>query len=206
MHKSRYLLLLILVLSGVFFLSCQKEIDGSLAPGFTSPDQKPKVGTTWYYRYYIYNQDGSLSESKILTYRAQSEDTVGGEKWLRVIDVDRDTTVWLLQPKTDGLYQYTNNASSLFCKDPALVGDVYNTYNDGFTDTFYVRGMKDTLSTGIGDIPLNYYEGYRSGLRVDLIWYNKNAWVVWKTKYRNQSRVGFFWYKYSSMFLDQITY
>jgi len=206
MYKRRYSLFFLLALSGVFFLSCQKEIDGSLAEGFASPDQQPKIGTTWTYRYYTYNQDGSLADSKFLTYRAKTEDTIAGEKWLNVVDVDKDTTVCKLQLKADGLYQYTNNTSSLFCKDPAFVGDVYNTYNAGFPDTFYVRGMKDTLSTGIGDIPLNYYEGYRSGLRIDLIWYNKNAWIVWKTLYQNRARVGFFWYKYSSMFLEQIVY
>jgi len=209
MYKKEYSLLFLLVLSGILFLSCQKEIDGSLAPGFTPPtptNLKPRLGTTWTYRYYIYHQDGSLYQSKIMTLKAKSEDTLAGEKWLNVVDVDKDTTVWLLQSKTDGLYQYTNNTSSLFCKDPASAGDVYNTYNDGFPETFYVRTMNDTLATGIGNIPLNYYEGYRSSLRVDLIWYNKNAWIVWKTQYRNRAQVGFFWYKHSTLFLDQIVY
>lgn len=180
-------------------ISCQKEDEPCSREALTQQRLTPRVGTTWTYRYYIFHQDGSLYQASIMTFKAKSEDTIAGQKWLRIVDVNTDTTVWLMQPKADGLYQYTGNNVSLFCKEPASVGDVYNTYNDGFPETFYVRTMKDTTATGIGNIPLNYYEGYRSNLRVDLIWYNKNAWIVWKTQYRNRAIVGFFWYKHSSL-------
>ncbi|MBL0180912.1 MAG: hypothetical protein IPP96_00980 [Chitinophagaceae bacterium] len=209
MYKQKYSLLFLLVLSGILFLSCQKEIDGSLAPGFTPPtptNLKPRLGTTWTYRYYIYHQDGSLYQARIMTLKAKTEDTIAGEKWLNVVDVDKDTTVWLLQSKTDGLYQYANNASNLFCKEPAVIGDNYTTFNEGAAENFIVRGVKDTLPTGIGDIPTNYYEGYKSTILIDLVWYNNNAWIVRKLQYRNRSRLTPFWYKYSTLYLDQIIY
>lgn len=207
MYNRINTVVLSVLLSAVTMISCQKEIDGTVFQGGVNPTTlTPRVGTTWTYRYYIFHQDGSLYQASIMTFKAKSEDTIAGQKWLRIVDVNTDTTVWLMQPKADGLYQYTGNNVSLFCKEPASVGDVYNTYNDGFPETFYVRTMKDTTATGIGNIPLNYYEGYRSNLRVDLIWYNKNAWIVWKTQYRNRAIVGFFWYKHSSLFLDQIVY
>ena len=139
-------------------ISCQKEVDGTILSGgggTPAPNQKPKVGTTWTYRYYIYHQDGSLYQSFILTYKAKSLDTLGGETWLRIIDVDADTTVYYLKNKADGLYQYANSASNLFCKDPASLGDSYTTYNEGGPENFIVKGVKDTLPTGMGDIPVN---------------------------------------------------
>ena len=98
----------------------------------------------------------------MLHYKAKSEETIGGEKWLRIVDTDTDTTAYLLNIKTDGLYQYTNNGSYLLCKYPAAVNDMYTTFNDGSAETFTVRGVNDTLATGIGDIPLSYYEGVKT--------------------------------------------
>ncbi len=191
-------------------ISCQKEVDGTILSGgggTPAPNQKPKVGTTWTYRYYIYHQDGSLYQSFILTYKAKSLDTLGGETWLRIIDVDADTTVYYLKNKADGLYQYANSASNLFCKDPASLGDSYTTYNEGSPENFIVKGVKDTLPTGIGDIPVNYYEGFKSSVLIDLVWYNEYAWIVRKSQYRNRSLIPPpFWYKYSTLFLDKIVY
>jgi hypothetical protein len=187
--------------------SCQKEIDNSLATGGVNPaTQKPKVGTLWTYRHYIYNQDGSLNQALTMTHKAKNEETLGGEKWLNVIDVNADTTVYYLAVKTDGLYQYANNAPNLFCKDPASAGDNYNTFNEGSAENFIVRAVNDTLPTGIGNIATNYYEGYKSTILIDLVWYNKNAWIVRKTQYRNRSVLTPVFYKYSTLFLDQIVY
>jgi hypothetical protein len=199
--------LFFIMLSSMALVSCQKEIDGTLPAGSISPEsQKPVVGTIWTYRYYIYHQDGSLYQSFIITHKAKSENTLGGEKWLNIIDVDADTTVYYLNVKPDGLYQYANNTSNLFCKDPASAGDNYSTFNEGMTENFFVRTVNDTLPTGIGNIATNYYEGYKFNVRIDLIWYNKNAWIVRKTQYRNRSLITPVWYKYSSLFLDRIIY
>ncbi|MBP6287801.1 MAG: hypothetical protein KA409_12845 [Ferruginibacter sp.] len=200
-------ILFFIILSAITLVSCQKEIDGTVFSGGVNPaTQKPKVGTTWTYRYYIYHQDGSLYQSYVMTHKAKSEDTLGGEKWLNVIDVDADTTVYYLNVKADGLYQYANNNSNLFCKYPAAIGDNYNTFNEGSAENFIVRGVKDTLPTGIGDILTNYYEGYKSNILIDLVWYNNNAWIVRKSQYRNRSVIVPVFYKYSTLFLDQIVY
>lgn len=207
MHNRFSTFLFLIVLSALILASCQKEIDGTVFSGGVNPaTQKPKVGTTWTYRYYIYHQDGSLYQSFIMTHKAKSEDTLGGEKWLNVIDVDADTTVYFLNVKADGLYQYANNTANLFCKYPATIGDSYNTFNEGAAENFIVRGVKDTLPTGIGDILTNYYEGYKSNILIDLVWYNNNAWIVRKTQYRNRSLITPSFYKYSTLFLDQIVY
>jgi hypothetical protein len=199
--------LFFIMLSSMVLVSCQKEIDGTLPAGSISPEsQKPVVGTIWTYRYYIYHQDGSLYQSFIITHKAKSEITLGGEKWLNIIDTGADTTVYYLNVKPDGLYQYANNTSNLFCKDPASAGDTYNTFNEGMAESFFVRTVNDTLPTGIGNIATNYYEGYKFNVRIDLIWYNKNAWIVRKTQYRNRSLITPVWYKYSTLFLDRIIY
>ncbi len=199
-----------LFLFAVLISSCQKEIDGTITfPGGVDPATlKPKVGTTWTYRMYTYHQDGTLYQTLSMTHRAKNEETLGGEKWLNIIDVDADTTVYYLQVKADGLYQYANNAPQLFLKDPAQVGDNYNTYNTGVSEQFFVRRVKDTLPTGIGDVLANYYEGYRYNpyLIRDEIWYNKNAWVLRRTEYQTRNTRFFFWYKYRVFYLDNIVY
>ncbi len=199
----------LLVLSVFLLVSCQKEIDGSIfaGGGGTNPvNQKPKVGTIWTYRYYIYHQDGSLYQSFIYTLKAKNEETINGETWLNVVDVDADTTVYKFQAKTDGLYQYANSTSNMFCKDPAFLGESYNTYNEGGAENFVVKGVNDTLPTGIGDVVVNYYEGYRSTILIHQIWYNKYAWIVRKSTYRNRSQVTPSWFRERTIFLDKIIY
>lgn len=199
-----YFFTLLIVVSAI--VSCQKEIDGLTDGAINPADQKPKVGTIWTYRFYTYYSYGPLATSKIIYYKAKSEETIGGEKWLKIVDMDADTTAYFLNTKTDGLYQYTNNNPYLLCKYPAALNDTYNSYNDGSAETFTVKGVNDTLATGIGDISLNYYEGVKTGYIIDLIWYNKNAWIVWETRYFKSIDPPLRYYLYSKMFLDNIVY
>lgn len=202
------LYLLMVVASTI--LSCQKEIDGTMAGGvIVNPvpvNQKPKVGTTWTYRFYTFASYGPLATSRILTFKAKTEETIGGEKWLRIVNVDTDTTVYLLNTKAGGLYQYANSNSYLLCKYPAALGDIYNTFNEGGVEDFTVRGVNDSLDTGIGIIPLNHYEGVKGGDIIDLLWYNDNAWIVWKNQYYKGPPPANRYYLYSKMFLDNIVY
>jgi len=213
MYKREYSLLFLLVFSANFFLSCQKEIDGSLAPGFTLPtpaNLKPKLGTTWTYNYYWYNTPGGPTHFKTVKHTAKSEETLGGEKWLKIADVETDTTVYFLNTKTDGLYQYTNSNAYLLCKYPAAVNDTYTTFNDGSAEYFTVKGVNDTIPTNIGDIPLSNYEGVKAGDIIDLLWYNNNAWIVWKYQYKRMivaaSPPSTVYYLHSKMFLVSIVY
>jgi hypothetical protein len=202
-------LLFILITSLTLLVSCQKEIDGTIAGGGTNPnpaDQKPKVGTTWTYQYLFYNSAGGMTNSKIIYHKAKSEETIGGEKWLKIVDVETDTTVYYLNTKTDGLYQYTNNNAYLLCKYPAAINDTYNTFNGGAVEDFTVRGVNDTTATGIGNIALSKYEGVKIGIVIDLIWYNKNAWVVWKYQYRYLAPPLYAYYISSKMHLESIVY
>ncbi len=198
--------LFILIIGGCLLGSCQKELDGLNNGNVIPANQKPKLGTTWTYRYYVYHQNGSVFTTSTVTHKAKSEETIGGEKWLKIVDVAADTVVYMLNEKTGGLYQYTNNSSNLLCKYPAALNDTYTTFNEGSSENFTVKGVNDTLPTGIGDIPANYYEGFKGLQIIDLIWYNEYAWIVRKTQYRNRSLILPSFYKYYTFFLDAIVY
>lgn len=205
--KTRGYYLIILIIAAFTIMSCQKELNGRSNGGvIVSANQKPKVGTIWTYRYYTFSSYGSLDITKIVYHKAKSEETIGGEKWLKIVDVETDTTVYLLNEKTAGLYQYANSTSNLLCKDPAIVNDSYNTFNGGSAELFTVRGVNDTLATGIGDIPLHYYEGVKIAFLIDLIWYNKYAWIVWKFQYYKGGPPANRYWLYSKMYLDDIVY
>lgn len=198
---------MILILGAITFLSCQKELDGLSEDGVINPaDQLPKVGTIWTYRYTTYQVLGSVISAKVIYHKAKSEETLGGEKWLKIVDVDMDTVVYYLNVKAAGLYQYTNNNSFLFCKSPAALNDTYNTFNDGSTEDFTVKGVNDTLPTGIGDIPANYYEGVKGGYLIDRIWYNKNAWIAHRVIWRKKPDPSVAYYRFSTMYIDNIVY
>jgi hypothetical protein len=206
--KTCWLYFIILIAGSSAIISCQKEIDG-LTNGTIIPapaDQKPKLGTIWTYRYYTYHTNGVLNIVKTINHKAKSEETLGGEKWLKIVDVETDTTVYFLNTKTDGLYQYTNNNAYLLCKYPAAINDTYNTFNEGSAESFTVRGVNDTLATGIGDIPLSKYEGVKAGDIIHLLWYNQNAWIVWRSQYRRLSGPNPIYYLYNKMFIDNIVY
>jgi hypothetical protein len=189
------------------FSSCQKEINGDIDNGTVPPViEKPKVGTVWTYHYYVYNLvGGGIHTTQILRFKAKAEEVLGGEKWLNIVDMATDTTVFYLSQKTGGLYQYTNNASYLFCKDPAAVGDTYTSFNDKSIEDFTVKGVKDTLPTSIGDIPANYYEGVKKNKLIDQVWFNENAWIVRRYLYVVILPFGTY-YHYSSLFIDNIEY
>ncbi|MFZ1305917.1 MAG: hypothetical protein WAR80_08755 [Ferruginibacter sp.] len=188
-RKTGFLNFLVLILVTCTIVSCQKEIDGTSGGGTVIPvpsDQKPKVGTTWTYRYEWYNTPGGLVNTKMVYHKAKSEETLGGEKWLKIVDIETDTVVYYLATKNDGLYQYTNNNSYLLCKYPASVNDTYTTFNTGTVENFTVRTVDETIATGLGDIKLTKYEGVKpSDPRViDVIWYNKNSWITWRWLYK----------------------
>ncbi|MFM6924890.1 MAG: hypothetical protein ACKOU7_05260 [Ferruginibacter sp.] len=208
--KTCFLYFLVLFAGTASILSCQKELNG-FSDGTTNPvpaDEKPRVGTIWTYSYYTYYAyPGGVRDIKTVHHKAKEEVTLGGEKWLNIIDMDGDTTVYYLNTKVDGLYQYTNSNPYLLCKYPAAVNDTYNTYNNGSTEFFTVRGVNDTTSTNIGDIPLSKYEGVKNGDIIDLIWYNKNAWLVWRWEYRRTTGpTTFIYYLSSKLFLTNIVY
>ena len=195
-----------LIIGASTIVSCQKGDDTIITP----VDQKPKVGTIWTYRYEWYNSPGGATNSKMVYHKAKSEETLGGEKWLKIVDVETDTVVYYLNTKPDGLYQYTNNNPYLLCKYPAVVNDTYTTFNTGTVENFTVRGVNDTTATGIGDIPLTKYEGVKpSNINIiDVIWYNKNSWITWRWLYKlhpvppNPPVYAI----YSRMYIDNIVY
>lgn len=205
--KTCLLYFFVLITWAFTIMSCQKEIDGTITGGIIVPaNQKPKIGTTWTYNYYTYYSYGGLATSKIIKHRAKNEETLGGERWFNIVDVDADTTVYFLNTKPGGLYQYTNSNSYLFCKYPAAVNDIYNTYNNGGIEDFTVKVVNDTLPTGVGNVPVNYYEGIKNGILIDLIWYNDNAWIVRNIVWRRLSPPGTTYYRYSAMYIDNINY
>ena len=199
----------LLLVAGFLFCSCQKEVaaPGSGAGGGGTTNQKPKVGTIWTYRYYTYysTPGGGIATSTVLTLKAKSLDVLGGEQWLNIVDMVPDTTYFLLNEKPGGLYDYTNNSSYLFCKSPAAVNDTYNSYLSGMTETVVVKTTTDSLATGIGNIPVIYYEGSSGAYIYDKIWYNEYAWVVKRETYRRNPIAGIY-YRYSTLALDNIVY
>lgn len=200
---SRIFFILLLPL---LLISCQKEIDG-LINGTVSPaNQKPKLGTVWTYNYSVWFSYGGLQYSKTITHKAKSEETLGGEKWLNIVNMETDTTVYYLNTKTGGLFQFANNGSNLFCKYPALLNETYTSFNDGSSEDFMVKGVNDSIATGIGTVPVNYYEGVKVGDIIDLIWYNDDAWILWRTVYRKRPPPSGQYYRYSTMFISSIVY
>jgi len=205
--KLSYLsLTLITVLT--LLVSCQKEIDGTMDGVINPANLTPKVGTVWTYSYYWWNSPGGTTNAKTINHVARSEETIGTEKWLKIVDVETDTTVYFLQVKADGLYHYANNSANLLCKYPAAINDTYTSFFGGSAKDFTVRGVNDTTATSIGDIPLTKYEAVKAGDIIDVLWYNKNSWIVWKYQY---ARITIpiptnVYYLINRMFLEKIVY
>lgn len=195
-----------LLIVAALFSSCQKEIDFTTAGGGpnTPVKQKPKVGTQWTYIYTKYYSFGGVFSTAVVGYKAISEETLGGEKWLKVIDTATGATVYLLNEKSGALYQYTNNSSNLFFKYPAAVNDTYNTYNSGVNQDFVVKGANVMLPTGLGDIEVNYYEASSGGLIQEELWYNENVWIARQYVYFKPLFTPVF--RISTLFLQTITY
>lgn len=206
MKFKLFLSLLLLFISTSLFLSCQKEVDGSTIGVIIPAAQKPKVGTSWVYFYTTYYAYGAVRSVQKLTYKAKNEETLGGEKWLNIVDVATDTTVYYLNVKAGGLYQYTNNSSYLLCKYPAAINDTYNTFNDGAAEDFTVKAVNDTVPTGIGNIATHYYEGVKNGFIIDFIRYNNNAWIVYEIIWRKLPLPSSTYYRYSTLYIDTILY
>lgn len=195
-----------LLIGGALLSSCQKEIDlTSNGGGLVTPvNQKPKVGTTWTYLYTKYYSFGGVFSTATIVYKAASEETLGGEKWLKVIDNATGATVYMLNEKTGALYQYTNNSSNLFFKYPAAVNDTYSTYNSGSSEDFIVKEANVTLPTGVGDIVVNHYEGSSGGFLLEELWYNENVWIARQYVYFKPLFGPIF--RISTLFLQTVTY
>jgi hypothetical protein len=208
----------IILLTGLLFSSCQKEVDGSIDGGgsVVPVKQKPKVGTVWTYRYYTYYAfpAGGLATSEILQYKAKSEDVIAGEKWLNIVDTRNDSTAYLFQEKTDGLYRYVNNKSYLYCKSPAALNDTYTSYTNATgvglaissasEKVFMVKALHDTIPTGVGNIPTVYYEGMANSRLLVQLWYNEYVWIAREQAY-SVTPFGLY-YRFSSLYLDKIDY
>jgi len=204
MKQTKLTLAFISIVAGFCFTACQKEIDGTLNGVPAAAKKKPKLGTTWTYIYITYYSFGGVIKSSVVVYKATGEETIAGEKWIRVTDTATQATIFLVNEKTGGLYQYSNNSSNLFFKYPAAVNDTYNTYNGVNNEDFIVKGVNDTLSTGVGDITVNHYEGRLAGVLTDEYWYNDEVWIAWHYVYRNPVYSPVF--RYSTLFLQRITY
>lgn len=190
---------LLLVSIVILLASCQKENDN------TQPvAQKPKVGTTWIYSYYIYNPQGGVISSKFLTWKAVAQETIAGESWLRINELVVDTTVYLLREKTGGLYQYDNSSAQLFCKNPANTGDTYSSFYRDTTLAFTVSMAAFTYGSNVGDVKTNFYEARRNGNLTDEFWFNENAWILRQQSYRKPLFGSY--YKYTAHFIQSITY
>lgn len=196
MKGKKIHLFLGLILSAGLILSCQKELE-------LTPPPEVKIGTKWKYTYSSYYLSGQLRDQYDIIYRVLSEESYGGEIWFNVTD-SASTTVFLLNKKTGGLYQYANATSNLFCKDPAAPGDTYTTYNNGGTELFNVINVKDTIPLTVGNVPANYYEGIKGGRIIDKIWYNDKMWILQKILYAVSG--GGIYYKVNSISLKEITY
>lgn len=201
---------LIVLVALCVFNSCKKSSGGGT--GGTAAGQKPKVGTIWTYRYYVYNSPaagGGIHTTEVVNYKAKNEVVLSGEKWLNIVNMATDTTIFILNEKTGGLYQYANGSSNLFCKNPAVLNESYNSFNDGSMETFTVLGVNDTLAFGIGNIPANYYEGVKVSKLIDQLWYNEYDWIVQRHFYlytTNPPMPFNYYYRYSSLYLDKIQY
>jgi len=201
-HLKKLTGILLLLSAVTFFGSCKKS-DDTVAP---VPDPVPAVGTTWEYQFYTYNSmNGGVITSGTVTYKAKDEKVFGGEKWLNIVNSGPDTTVYLLQKKTDGLYLYANNTSYKLFKKPAVLSETYNSYYNGLTKNFTVKGINDTLTTNIGRKATYFYEGTNAGTLYDQLWYTDDVWLIQTIGYRKFA-LGTTSYKYSAMYLNSITY
>ena len=207
MSKFKTYIIIVLIANCFLISSCQKELAGEVL-GISGPPVvlKPKVGTEWTYLYYTYlSLNGGIRTSATVKYWAKEEKVIAGEKWLNIVETGVDTTVYLLQEKADGLYQYINNAPYVLCKKPAVLNTSYSTFNRGAAEDFTVKGVQDSLATNIGYIPVNFYEGSKVGIVVDQLWYHENAWIVRHYGFR-KSMVGTTYYRNFGYFLMYITY
>ncbi|MBI3138339.1 MAG: hypothetical protein HYZ15_07125 [Sphingobacteriales bacterium] len=175
MSRYRKLFILLMFPLLLFFVSCKKD---------KQPDAptSPRVGTSWTYTYKTFNASGTLSTTSSIRYRAISEETLAGEKWLKLVD-SVNNPVFLLRVRANGLNQYANNAAQLLCKDPASVNDAYTSYNEGSDEDFTVTHVNLQLDLPYFNAIVTRYTGQRAGQTDDILWYNKNLWLAKMEKY-----------------------
>ena len=197
----RYVVSSVFIIYLFLLISCQQGSDGG-----TTQDQKPKLGTRWVFRYSTFNPQGGFDTSYNVVYKAISEDMLGGESWLKIIDSAANTTIFYLKEKTGGLFQYIGNGSNLMCKYPAAVNDTYRSlFNTTDSADYFVRSLNDTLQLGvIADVVVNYYEGINSGQTVDKLWYNSKMWVVQRYLYKKPLLGSY--YRYATLILQDFSY
>ncbi len=163
------------ILIAVFVLfSCKKTSKPEVV-------EKPRSGTKWTYNYKTYNGIGALSSESFINLTA-TEETIANEKWL-VLKNDAGATVYTLQEKANGLYQYVNNASYLLAKHPAMVNDSYPSWYNGAAITYTVKAVGDSILAWNDIYSTTYSEGVQNAKIFDKIWYNPNVWFVLKETY-----------------------
>jgi hypothetical protein len=102
LHSNSIQKALIVLAAICVFNSCKKSSDSGT--GGTTADQKPKVGTIWTYRYYVYNSPAAgsgIHSTEVLNYKAKNEVVLGGEKWLNIVNMATDTTIFILNEKQE---------------------------------------------------------------------------------------------------------
>ena len=96
--STRFGFLLVSILGVLFLTSCSKDNnDGNTIV------EKPKVGTKWFYRYSTFYSSGSLNTVINVEYRATAEETINGEKWLKIVDMADNSTKFYLQERKRGM-------------------------------------------------------------------------------------------------------
>jgi len=73
-------------------------------------------------------------------------------------------------------------------------------------EDFTVKGVNDTIPTGIGNVATHYYEGVKNGDIIDFIWFKKNAWIVREIIWRRLPAPATAYYRYSTLYIDNILY
>lgn len=202
MNSMRFLT--IAIVFSFAFGACKKKSEDTPAP-----ITKPRVGTTWTYRYRTFDNAGVAHAPISITIKATAEQSLGGENWIS-LDSASTTNWYKLKIKSDGLYQYAGSASYLLCKDPATLNETYTGYNTAYTnpakDTVTVKGVGIILDAPINDMAVvNYYEGAKVGNVIEKIWYNSNYWIVKKETFVYNPFLGF-WHTDKRWELTNIEY
>lgn len=174
MSRKHELYLLVSFLSFILF-ACKKETVEQIPTS-------PRLGTTWTYIYKTFDGGGTILTTSTVKYKATSELTLAGEKWLKITD-SVNNTLFILRQKADGLYQFLNDTARLLCKFPATVNDEYTSFNNGSPENFKVTNVNMDLYVPKGNIVVNRYEGMKDGHMEDIFWYNKDIWLAKMEKY-----------------------
>jgi hypothetical protein len=175
MKVSRLLSPVLILTISLFFVSCKKDKKDVVR-------DTVQVGTVWTYQYKTFSASGVLTTTSTIKWRAQAEETLGGDKYLKIVD-SVGNLLYYLNVKTGGLYQYANNAAQLLCKDPAAVNDAYTSYNGTANEDFVVTNTSLLLGLPYSNATVNRYTGSRSGNVNDILWYNKDLWIARMEKY-----------------------